>query len=91
MGTTLIKIKIMPTSPEINLEEIKSRAKQVIEKNKGKRISFAEEPIAFGLKAIIISFEQDEAEGELDPIENSLNKIKNVSSVQIIDMRRAFG
>ena len=91
MGIALIKIKIMPSSPDVNLEDIKKKAKIIIEKNKGKRVSFEEQPIAFGLKAIIISFEQDEKEGELDPIENALNKIKDVSSVQIIDMRRAFG
>ena len=81
----------MPSSPDINLEEIKAKAKTIIEKYKGRRIMFEEESIAFGLKAIIIGFEQDENEGELDPIENGLNKIKDVSSVQIIDMRRAFG
>ena len=91
MGIALIKIKLMPSSPNENLKEIKDKAESIIEKNKGGRISFEEQPIAFGLKAIIVGFEQDENEGELDPIENALNKIKNVSSVQIVDMRRAFG
>ena len=91
MGITLIKIKLMPSSPEINLKEIEDKAKLIIEKNKGKRVSFIEEPIAFGLKAIIIGFEQDEGKGELDPIENALGKIKNVSHVEVVDMRRAFG
>ncbi len=91
MGIALIKIKLMPSSPDTNLEEIKEKAKKIIEKNKGRRVSFEEQEIAFGLKAIIAGFEQNETEGELDPIENALNKIKNVSSVQIIDMRRAFG
>lgn len=91
MGITLIRIKLMPSSPDANLEKIKKEAEKIITKNKGKRISFKEEPIAFGLKAIITGFEQDENDGELDPIENSLNKIKDVSSVQVVDMRRAFG
>ena len=91
MGITLIKIKLMPVSPEVNFEEIKEKAKIIIEQNKGKRINFEEQPIAFGLKAIIAGFEQDEDEGELDSIENSLNEIEDVSSVQVIDMRRAFG
>ena len=91
MGITLIKMKIMPTSPDVNLDEIKERAKKIIKKGKGSRIVFEEEPIAFGLKAIIVSFEQDEKEGELEPIETGLNKVLNVSSVEVIDMRRAFG
>ena len=90
MGTALIKIKIMPTSPEINLEEIKEKSKGVIEKGEGKNISFEEEPIAFGLKAVIAGFALDESK-ELEPLENKLKEIENVNSVQVIDMRRAFG
>jgi len=91
MGITLIKIKIMPDSPDANLHEIKERAKEIIEKNKARRIVFEEQPIAFGLKAIIAGFEQDEADGELEPIETNLKKIHRVSSVEVVDMRRAFG
>ena len=90
MGTALIKIKIMPSSVETNLEEIKEKAKSVIESNKGKHPMFEEEPIAFGLKAVIAGFEIDESD-ELDPIEEALRKIENVNSAEVIDMRRAFG
>ena len=90
MGSVLIKIKIMPKAPDVNLEEIKNSAKLVVEKNNGRNITFHEEPIAFGLKAIIVSFNIDE-ENALDPIEESLKKIEDVSSIQITDMRRAFG
>jgi len=90
MGIVLVKIKIMPTSPDVNLEEIKTKAKLILEKNKGKQINFAEEPIAFGLKAVIAGFSLDE-EFPLDPIEEKFQKIKNVNSVQVVDMRRAFG
>ena len=90
MGTTLVKIKIMPTSPDVDLEEIKESAKKVVESNKGKNISFEEEPIAFGLKAVIVGFGIDEND-ELEPIENSLREMENVSSAEVSDMRRAFG
>lgn len=87
MGTALIKIKLMPTSPEINLEEIKEKAKQIVEEKQGKRPSFTEEPIAFGLKAVILFFELDESL-ELDPLEEALRKVENVNSAEMIDMRR---
>ncbi len=90
MGITLIKIKLMPSSPEVNLEEIKEKAKEIIEKNKGKKCCFEEEPIAFGLKALITSFDIDEQE-ELEPIEEALKNLENINSAQVIDMRRAFG
>jgi len=90
MGIALIKIKLMPTSPNTNLEEIKNKAYLAIEENKGKNTMFAEEPIAFGLKAVIASFDIEE-EDPLEPIEESLRKIESVNSAEVIDMRRAFG
>jgi len=90
MGTALLKIKLMPASTEVNLEEVKEKAKTIVEEGKGKNCAFEEEPIAFGLKALIISFDIDE-EQELEPIEESLKNIENINSAQVIDMRRAFG
>ena len=90
MGYVNVKIKLMPSSPETNLEEIKEKAKSVIEESKGSNVYFEEEPIAFGLKAVIIFFIWPEEE-ELEKLEGFLEKIENVSSEQVIDMRRAIG
>ena len=80
----------MPTSPDVNLEEIKENAKKIVEDNKGRNCRFEEEPIAFGLKAVMVFFDIDEST-EMEPIEQGLEKIENVNSVQVVDMRRAFG
>lgn len=90
MGIALLKIKVMPTSPEVNLESIKEKAKMVVEEGKGKNCRFEEEPIAFGLKAVMLYFGIDESK-EIEPIEEGLKKIEQVNSVQVVDMRRAFG
>jgi elongation factor 1-beta len=90
MGTALLRIKLMPSSPEVNLEEIKEKAKEIVEKGQGRNPKFEEELIAFGLKALIVSFDIDE-EQELEPIEEGLKNIENINSAQVIDMRRAFG
>lgn len=90
MGIAAVKIKIMPTSPVVNLEELKALAKKTIEAEGTKNLQFSEEPIAFGLRAIIAFFAWPE-EKELEGLETKLKKIKYVNSVQVIDMRRAFG
>lgn len=90
MGNVMIRLKIMPSSPEVSLEEIKNKVKDIINKEEGKREEFGEEPIAFGLKAVIVSFELDESK-ELELIEEGIKAIEEVNSVQVIDMRRAFG
>ena len=90
MGIMLIKIKIMPVSPETDLEKIKNKAHNIIQEDNGKNITFHEEPIAFGLKAVIASFDIPEQE-PLEPIEEELRKIDEINSTEVIDMRRAFG
>ncbi len=87
MGIVGIKIKIMPKSPESNLEEIKQKAKAIVEEKGGKNREYEEEPIAFGLKAIIAFFELSE-DLESGEIEDALNSLEEVSSAQVIDMRR---
>jgi len=90
MGTINVRIKIMPSSPSSDLEEIKQKSRKIIERECGKGCIFDEEPIAFGLKAVIVTFLYPE-EKEIDSMENHLGKIKDVNSVQIIDIRRALG
>ncbi len=90
MGTAAIKIKIMPVSPDTDLEAIKNSTKEKIEEQKGALNSCEEEPIAFGLKALITTFAWPEEKGT-DLIENMIQEIKGVSSVEILDYRRAIG
>ena len=89
MGSVNFKLKLMPSSPDADLGKIENDFKEKIESEGGKGCSFEEEPIAFGLKAIIAMFLWPE-EKEFEPVENELGKIENVNSVQVIDMRRAL-
>lgn len=90
MGDISVKIKLMPSSVETNLEEIKEKSKAILEEKGGKNVRFEEEPIAFGLKAIIIFFIWSE-EKELESIEKNLEEIENVNSLQVLDIRRTIG
>ncbi len=90
MGIIAVKIRILPSSPEVDLEGLKKIIKSLVEKNNGKNCSFEEDPIAFGLKALIAFFAWPE-ELELENLEESLKGIEGISSTQVIDMRRAFG
>ncbi len=86
-GIAGIKIKIMPISPSVNLGKIEHEAKRIIELEGGINKKYEIEPIAFGLKAIIAFFQWPE-EKEIEYLEERLRKIKDVQSVQTIDMRK---
>ena len=90
MGSMSVKIKLMPSSVKTNLKEIKEKSKAILEEKGGKNVCFEEEPIAFGLKAIIVFFIWPE-EKELESIEKNLEEIENINSSQVLDIRRTIG
>jgi len=85
-----VQYKLMPSSLEADLPSIKDSAQKTIEELGGIPNSIEEQPIAFGLKALIVSFAFPE-ENEVDDIGNAFMKIPEVSSAEMIDYRRALG
>ena len=90
MATAILKLKIMPESPETDLGAIEENAKTALEKFGAKIHSVERELIAFGLVAIIMTVVWPEEVGT-DEAENAVKSVSGVSSVEIIDYRRAFG
>jgi len=90
MGLAIIKIKIMPESPDTDLEEIQKQAENIISEEQGANIKFEKEPIAFGLTALIVLFSREE-NLDSDNLTNKLKEVSGVSSAEIIDFRRAIG
>ncbi|MFH1212040.1 MAG: elongation factor 1-beta [Candidatus Woesearchaeota archaeon] len=92
MAKVVISLRIMPESPEINLETLKPDILQEIENFAGKGETRTEiVPIAFGLNAMQIIFVMEEAKGSTEPLEEEITKIKGVNSVEVTDVRRAVG
>lgn len=90
MGIVAVKMKIMPSSPEVDMEKIRNSVTKILESNGGKNPGFEEEPVAFGLKSLVVLFAWPE-ERDMEILEKEIGDVENVSSVQIVDMRRAFG
>ncbi|MBU3924044.1 MAG: elongation factor 1-beta [Nanoarchaeota archaeon] len=91
MATAGIQFKIMPDTIDTNLEELKTKIKTTVETFESGVFNEAkEEPIAFGLKALIVTIALSEDE-ESEAVEKSLSEIKGISSVELIDYRRALG
>lgn len=92
MANVIITLKIMPESPESNLHLIADEARKVIQHHTGEaEIRVTEEPIAFGLKAIMFTYVTDEKKGSTEPVEHAIAKINGVQSVEVTDVRRAIG
>jgi translation elongation factor aEF-1 beta len=90
MSIVAVKIKLMPKSPETDMKKLEKDAIGLLDKEKVKNAQFEIHPIAFGLKALVIMFGWPE-DKELEPLESKFSKIKDVNSVEVLDIRRAIG
>jgi len=92
MAKIVATIKIMPESPDTDLSSIEKKAREKIKFFSGnEEIKSRQEPIAFGLKALNITFVMDESKGSPDPLEEQLRSIEGVNSAETVDVRRAIG
>lgn len=91
MADVIITMKIMPESPDVDLDGIKKKADNEIKSFGGEIGKVEKEPIAFGLTALNLIFVADESKGSTEQLEENVSKIEGVSSVKITDVRRALG
>ena len=92
MADVVITLKIMPESPEADLSLIEKKAKSEIKHFAGEsQFKVAVEPVAFGLKSLNITFVMDESKGSTEKLEQKIRDIENVSSAEVVDVRRAIG
>ncbi len=88
MAKVLVSIKIFPSDVTTDLNQLKKK----IEKELPKYASvykFAEEPIAFGLIALIAHIIiPEEKPGGLDEVETQLQKIDEISQIETLMVRR---
>ena len=91
MAQVIVSLKIMPKNPEINLENVEAKAKEIIFSKAGEGDMKVEiVPVAFGLNSLNIIFVMKE-DSKLDPIEELIGDIEGVNSVEVTDVRRAIG
>ncbi len=91
MAIVLITFKLMPESPDVRLDEVELKAKEIIIEFGGEVGTIEKEPIAFGLVALRIVLSLDESKSNLDPLEEKLREIDGIISAQVVDVRRAVG
>lgn len=77
----------MPESPEADLDFILKEVEKIAAKY-GRLHSREIKPVAFGLKAVEAAFLLNDSRGGMDEIESSLQKIRGVGSVEMLDVNR---
>lgn len=88
MAKILISYRILPTEVTIDLEKLKQKIREKLPKYSSVN-RFAEEPIAYGLTALIahIVIPEDKP-GGLDELERTLQKIGEISQIETLTVHR---
>lgn len=87
MGEVVATLKLMPESPDVDLEKIKEEIIQSIPEG-AEFHKIEEEPIAFGLVALKVMVVVGDSEGGTEKVEENLSEVKDISSVEVEDVRR---
>jgi len=82
MGEVIVGLKVMPKSPETDMEKLKEEIKNAIPDGVKLR-GLSEKYIAFGLKAVDVTVTMPDSAGGSENVEKALSKISNVSSVEV--------
>ena len=81
MGDVGIEIRIMGSTPEVDLEQIKNKISETLNVQ-----DYKIEPLAFGLKALVVLIVvPDKVGGQMDNIENTIKGIEGVETVEVVN------
>ncbi len=82
MGKVALILRVMPESPDVDLEKLKTKITAKIPEVQDVR----EEPIGFGLKALKIAVVVSDAGGQSDTVEADITAIEGVERAEIVEL-----
>jgi elongation factor 1-beta len=87
MARLVARIRILPADAESNLDNVVESIKKSMPQGMEMR-GHVMEPIAFGLKAIIGDFFLEDAEGQMDKLEESIKIVDGVGEIEVTNISR---
>jgi elongation factor 1-beta len=87
MARLVVRIRILPVDAESNLENVVESIKKSVPTGMEMKSSSIE-PIAFGLKALVGDFLLDDAEGQMDKLEESIKSVEGVGEIEVTNISR---
>ena len=89
MAKVIASIKIFPSEPSIDISELQVKIEEKLPKD-ATIIASKEEPIAFGLVALVANIAMpEEISGMMDQVEEALKSTEGVSEIQVVNVTRA--
>jgi elongation factor 1-beta len=87
MTRLVARIKILPADSDTDMDSFANVLKSSVPDGMELK-AHAKEPIAFGLNALVGDFLLDDAEGEMEKLEESIKKTEGAGEIQVINISR---
>lgn len=87
MARLVARIKILPSDSETDISNLINELKNNIPEGMELK-AHAKEPIAFGLNALLGDFLLDDAEGEMEKLEEAIKQTNGAGEIQVINISR---
>lgn len=88
MASVMVSVKIFPSDIVSDMRDLQDKITKTLE-GKASIYKFEEEPVAFGLVALIAHIKMPEdVEGLMDEVEERLKSLEGISEVQVLVSRR---
>ena len=87
MARLVVRIRILPAEAESDLASVSETLKKSLPDGMELKSSSIE-PIAFGLNAIVGDFLLDDAEGQMDKLEECIKSVEGVGEIEVTNISR---
>jgi len=87
LAKVVAQVKIFPTETTVDLAELRKKIEKALPPDTSVA-RFDEEPIAFGLVALVARVVMPEEEGRMDKVEEALKSVENVGEIQVVNVWR---
>ena len=87
MGKVAAVLKVMPESPDIDLDELKADLEDALPEG-AKLRGFDQEEVAFGLVALLSTVVVPDDAGGTEAVEDAFTNVEGVESVQVQETGR---
>lgn len=88
MAKVVAQIKIFPTETTVDLGDLRKKIEAALP-SQTSVAKFDEEPIAFGLVALVARIAMPEEEGRMEKVEEALKSVENVGEIQVVNVWRS--
>jgi len=87
MSKLVARIKMLPSESDSDIDSIPKILKETLPEG-FKLLAHKKEPIAFGLYSLLADFTLNDAEGQMELLEESIRKVEAVGEIEVVNVSR---